>query len=514
MADCPKNSIDSNVAGLRYAEEVCLKQLPVLAVDGFDPTWLPLDPNSFSDFGGDLKTVARNPINPSRQRRKGVITDLDASGGFQQDLTQMNLRGLFQGFMFATWRQRPQTAKFVGAATPVTAVAGTAKQYSTTLTGVVAGDVIVAAGFAQAANNGVRHVTAAAGGNITVAEALADETTPPTSATLRVVAKRFASADLSIVLNGTLARLTSAAVDMSTLGFILGEWIYLGSDTPANRFANNVGFARIGAINEDYIEFDKTDWVPAAEAGTAKLIEFYLGDILKNEEDPALIVRRSYDLERTVGNDADGVMSEHITGAVPNQLTINVKQADKITADLTFVGCDHEQRDGDDGLKGGTRPDLLIEDAFNTSSDFARIKLASVTGTNSYPTPIFAYSTDLTLTINNNVSGSKALGVLGNFDTDVGMFEVGGSVTAYFADMAGTRAVRNNADITLDVAIVKNNAGMLFDIPLLSLGNGRLAVEMNKKITLPLDLTAAENVNGYTLLFQTFAYLPSLANPN
>jgi hypothetical protein len=515
---CPSNSIDSNVAGLRYAEEVCLKVLPNPDPpfnDPHGPIWYPLDPNSFTDFGGQLTTVARNPINPSRQRRKGVVTDLDASGGINQDLTQTNLLRLFQGFVFASWRQKGTTTPYNTAAVAITAVDGTDKTYATTAVAQFkSGNVVAASGFVAAANNGIKHVTASASGEVTVSEVLADEASPPAAAALRVVGHKFAAADMSIVLNGALARLTTVAADFTTMGLIPGEWIYLGSDAAGGRWDVSNGFARIGVVSAKYLEFDKTDWVPQAEAGAGKTIEIYFGDVLKNEDDPALIVRRSYDLERTLGNDTVGPMSEHIIGAVPNQLTLNMKQADKITADLTFVACSHEQRDGTDGLADGDRPSLAPEDAFNTSSDFSRIKLASVSETNSAPTPLFAFATDLTLTVNNNVSGAKALGVLGSFDTDVGTFEVGGSITAYFADMAGVRAVRNNADITLDIAIVKHNAGLVFDVPLLGLGNGRLAVEQNKKITLPLDISAAESEFGHTLLIQSFGYLPNFASPN
>jgi hypothetical protein len=237
----------------------------------------------------------------------------------------------------------------------------------------------------------------------------------------------------------------------------------------------------------------------------------FMGDVLKNEDDPTLIKRRTYQIERTLGNDDNGPMSELLTGAVANQFTLNMKQAAKIDYDLTFTACDNEQRTGTDGLKDGTRPSIVEADAYNTTSDFSRIRLSSVDPANSAPTPLFAYSTEMTITINNNVTANKALGVLGAFDTSAGMFEVGGAITAYFADMAGVQAVRNNADITLDVCMAKANAGIVFDVPLLALGNGRLAVTADQAITLPLDSTAAVSKFGHTLLFQVFSYLPNKA---
>ena len=149
--------------------------------------------------------------------------------------------------------------------------------------------------------------------------------------------------------------------------------------------------------------------------------------------------------------------------------------------------------------------------AFNTSSDITRIKLATVSTTDPAPSPLFAFATELNLSIKNNVSPNKAVGVLGAFDTTTGNFEVSGSMTAYFASVSAVQAVRNNSDITLDVIMQKKNSAMVWDIPLLSLGDGRLSVEQDQPITLPLETTAAESSFGHTLLFVNFSYLPDVA---
>ena len=516
MAVCPKYKIDSNATGLRYAEEVCLKQLPTLAADGFDPTWIALEPNTYSDFGGNITTVARNPINQSRQRKKGVVTDLEASGGFQQDLTLFNFRDLAQGFMFADLREKKTTAPNNGTGQAVTAVDAATKTYTTAAgggTGFVAGHLVVAEGFGITANNGVKTVVSSTGTTVVVNEVIADEAAPPAAALLAVVGYQGAVGTLSIALNGDLVRLVSTAgVDFTTLGLIPGEWIFIGGDATVNGFDDNGGFARISVIAAGYLEFDKVDWpTPVAEAGAAKLVNLYFGQVLKNESDPALIKRRTYQLERTLGEDANGTMSEYLVGAVANELTLNAPQAEKVTVDLTFVACDHQARNGLTGVKPGTRVGVVEGDAFNTSNDFARIKMA-VVGDDAAIMPLFAFASDLTLTINNNVSANKAVGVLGAFDLSAGTFEVGGSFTAYFASAESVQAVRNNADVTVDVIMVKNNQGILYDVPLLALGNGRLNVEQDQPITIPLETNAAESKFGHTLLWQFFPYLPNAAS--
>jgi len=502
------NKIDSNITGLRFAEEVSLKTLPG------SPVWYPLEPNSYSDFGGQIKTVARNPINPTRQRKKGVTTDLDASGGFNTDLTLTNMTRLLQGIFFADIREKKTTAPMNTTADTVSTINTGTKTFTVSAggTGFLANNLVMGANFGVAANNGIFTVASSTATTVVTSETPSAET-PPANASLTVVGHQFPSADASIVMNGNLVRLQSAGVNMTTLGLIAGEWIYLGGDAAATTFNSvNKGFARIGTITNTYIEFDKVSWTGAvADVGTGKTIRIFFGSVLRNETTAALIKRRTYQLERTLGDDGSGVQSEYLVGAVPNEFTLNIAQADKATCDVTFVAVDNETRTGAIGVKSGTRPTLVNSAAFNTSSDITRIKLASVSATDPAPTALFAFATEMKLTIKNNVSPNKAIGTLGAFDTSVGTFEVGGSLTAYFASVAAAAAVRNNSDITIDILMQKKNSALLWDVPLLSLGDGRLSVEQDQPITIPLETNAAESKFGNTLLFQYFMYLPDVA---
>ena len=503
------NKIDSNITGLRFAEEASLKVLPG------SPVWYPLEPNSYSDFGGQIKTIARNPINASRQRKKGVTTDLDASGAFNQDLTLTNMNRLLQAFMFADMREKKKTNGMNAVADTIASVTSGTKTFALSGGGVgfKQGHLIEADGFSTPANNGI--FTLASDGTalaVVTTEALVTEAAPPATASLAVVGFQFPSADVQITMNGNLVRLTSVATAMNTLGLIPGEWIYIGGDAIGTTLAINKGFARISSIGALYLEFDKVSWTGAiAEVGTGKTLRIFYGDVIKNESTPALIKRRTLQIERQLGDDGGGTQSEYLVGAVANELTMNISQADKITTDLSFIAVDNEQRTGAVGLKVGSRPTLVDSAAFNTSSDITRIKLSLVSATDPAPTPLFAFATEMSLSIKNNVTPNKAVGVLGAFDTSAGTFEVGGSMTAYFASVAAVKAVRDNSDVTLDMVMLKKNNALLWDIPLLSLGDGRLSVEQDKSITLPLETNAAESKFGHTLLFQVFGYLPDAA---
>jgi hypothetical protein len=620
--------IDSNVTGLRYQEELCIG-----VAESTNP-WIPLEPNSYDDFGGEFSTVARNPINAGRQRQKGVLVDLDAAGGIQSDLTQDNLQDVLQGFFFADLRRkadvgadrsprrggiqgefedylitdidttadtitvdsrvalsaavvvggtgyavgdvvqvtdanatinarfivtgetggivdtvaltltgftgglegRTHTDTGVGAATTVVTGSG-----SGTLTLTVTygdglewqeGDLLWLTGNNDAANDGLKTVAAAhAGSNvISVDENLTTDATPAATATMTTVGFEGNAGDLDIDASGALPQLTTAAEDFQTMGLIPGEWIWIGGDLAAQRFTNlnadgdevNNGWARIHTVATGALTFDKTRFVMTTEASTTETVRLYYGRVLKNEADPTLQVRRTYQLERQLGApDADlpaEIQAEYLEGWVPNELTFNFATADKVTVDLSGNATNVSTVDGPTALKAGSRPALVSGDAFNTSNDVARLKLSVLDRTaGSSPSALFAFLTEFSVNINNNISPNKAISVLGAFDMTAGQFNVEGSMEAYFADVTAVASIRNNDDVTLDFAMVKGatgfKAGILVDVPLITLGDGRLDVAQDEPITLPLDIPAgADRVFDHTALMMFFDHLPDLAD--
>lgn len=518
MAQVPK--IDSNITGLAYAEEASLGLLPGEGGLGGSPVWKRLNPNSYNDFGGEVVTVAPNPINPSRQRRKGVTTDLNASGGFNHNLTYTNLTDLMQGVFFADLREQPEL--------PVTQVdvdlANPDEYQMADTTGFIVGQLIIGKNFANAANNALNQITAiVANVSVEVADGQLVDETPGADAAIKVVGFQFADADAVIDVSGNLPALTSTAVaDLTTLGIVPGQWVYLGGDTAATQFTDavNNGFKRVRSVTADAITFDKSDATMVADAGVAgKTIQLFYGDVLRNETG-ALIKRRTYNIERTLGAPDDAlpaqIQSEVLKGAVPNEVAFNIPQADLASLDFTFVATDNEQRDGATGPKQTGVIEAVAASEYNTSSDIGRIRLATVSNVDEAPTALFAYVTEATININNNVTPNKAVGVLGAFDVTAGTFEVSGELTAYFSNVAATQAVRTNADVTLDISFVKDNTALIVDLPLISLGDGRLNVEVDQPITLPLSTDAASGQDvstdlDHTALITYFDYVPTAA---
>lgn len=486
--------LDSNLTGLRYANEL-------IGTPGTLPgsdVWHPLDPNSYGDFGATVETVKRDPINASRQNRKGTLVTVDAAAAFQMDFTQEQMFDLMQGFFFADWRLKTELIP--------TAVSGTQYTVPSGGTGFLVNSLLFGFGFAVTGNNGLHGPVTASTGTTVSAPGLATET-PPATCRITRVGHQGASGDITWTFSGGVMTLGATTLNFTTLGLIPGEWIRIGGDAAGEQYTGTPlvnGFARIKTIAATAIVIDiHENGTPATDTGAAKTIRLWFGHVIKNESSPALIKIRTYQFERYLADAAIGY--EYLIGSFPNTLEFNMETAAKITGDLAFVSLD---RTSLVSPKAGTRPTVLNEEVFNTSNDFARLRLAKTSG----DVALFTYATELKLTIDNKIKTTKALGNLAAIGATSGNFTVEGSVEAYFTSDAAVTSVRANDSCSLDFGIVKANAGWYVDLPHLTLGDGRLKVEKDEAIKLPLNLMAVSHgVLDHTLLMVCYRYLPTAA---
>jgi tail tube protein len=501
-------TISSNITGLSFAEESTLGVLPVT------PIWFALEPNTYADFGATFTSIARETINATRQVLKGTITDLKAKGGFNIDMTQHNLQKLLQGFFYANIIEKPDTAPINGTAIPITST--TTTEYVASGGGLsvfLANMLIFAENFINSANNGLKQVASSATGEITPTGGGLVVETPPATAQIQACGYRATAGDLALSISGSFVLLSSTTLNFTTLGLNVGEWIYLGGDAAANAFATaaDTGYCRIYSIAANVLTFDLTSFTPVADSGAGKLIDIYFGKVLMNATTSGNIVVRSYNLERTLGNDGTGTQVEYLIGAVADTCTINVKDASKLTTDLSYVALNIADYTGATGVKSGTRVAALGEAAFNTSQNVYLSRLAPLNPSTLNPTAEYAYLQDLTIDIKNDVIANTAIGTLGGFSVNEGDFAVTGKLTAYFATVGAVAAIAANQSFCLQTILAQANAGFVFDIPQLTLGGGENKVAKDKPIMVDLTMNASKNANGYTMLSCFFQYLPTVA---
>jgi hypothetical protein len=511
--------IDSNATGLRFAFQTDI---------GVEPAgpWLPLEPNSYSDFGGNFSQTRRDPINPDRQNRKGMITDLESAGGFNSDLTRDERpQQLLQSFFFAALRRKSEFGNVPDGGTGAfTAITTSQYQAASGLTIFEVGRLVFAQNAGNSTNNGLKRVTTAAAGATTVAETLVAEASPPAALKLTEVGHQAASGDINVDAAGVFPALTSTTLDFTTLGLIPGECVFVGGDAANTFFSGNAvnnGFKRVRSIAAQRLEFDKSGAPMVTETGTGKTIQIFFGRVIRNEL-AALITRFLVNLERTLGapetTQPAQIQSEYVEDAVGNEFTLDLKSTDKAMFDMAFIAADYQVRSGVTGVKSGTRPPSRGFQGMNNSTDIRRFRLATVANDEA-PSALLSFCEEASVSINNNATIVKALGVLGGIDVVTGNFTVEGNVTAHFTTIDAIQAIRDNADVTLDVVLVSGNAGVSIDLPLITLGEGRLNVEKDQTIKLPVSLMAAtaESLQvgtalPHTMLMCFYDYLPTLAS--
>lgn len=504
----PVESISSNSTGLFAVEEV------IPGVTPANPVWVEKEPNSYSNFGAEIKTVQRTPINANRRNKKGTVVGYTAGASYETDLTATNMREDAQAFFFSDARRKSAIVATAVDADGFAVAAGGAAY--------VEGSIVVATGSSIDANNGM-HIVGPASDADTVDVAGLTAATGQAIGLIRA-GQQFAAGDVAVNVSGPLPALTSTAFDFTTLGLIPGEIVYLGGDDAATTFgADAMGWCRVKSVAAHSLVFDKTDFQFKANAGAGKTIQLFFGTVVR-DEDAALQKMRTFSIMRKIGapdlDAPNAVQAEVVTRCVANELKITVPEEDKVTCSLAFMGADSNYYDDvDTDLPGSSYINVVEADAINSTGDMKRARMVVYPNNhdNAAPQPIVAMFNSFDLTFNNQIKENKAVTRMGTFVLSPGNFAVSGSFTGYFTTLEAMRSIRNNADVSFMFAAWKANKGVALDIPMITLASKGLDVKQNEPVMIPIDSDAStgrkyDDAMAHTALMVFYDYLPNVAN--
>ena len=298
-------AISSNKTQLSIAVEQSIGTL--LGTNG--DIWTPYEPNGYDDVGGEITTAPRKPIKSDRMGRKGPVVDVEAKAGFNSDLTYSNMFSLLEGYLYSVARRKVE--KINANDTEITDISSDVITVDADGDDFRVRDLVLGAGFTNSGNNAVHVVASSTSTTVTTGATTTDEATIPTDASLVVVGHEFASGDAEILTTSgfpTLITNPSTGKDLTELGILPGETVYIGGDLTAEKFATaaNNGYARVRSVTANEMVFDKTQGTMVTDDGTGKTIRIFLGRLLKNEVG-SLIVRKTFQIERQLGAPNDSL---------------------------------------------------------------------------------------------------------------------------------------------------------------------------------------------------------------
>ncbi len=408
---------DSNQVQLAYVTEATLGTTPVT------PSMKKIR------FTGESLVHNITNIQSNEIRTDRMIADLVQTGAvnagsvnfeFSFPLTRTFFSDHLESTLYNVWTLAPE--KFnVTSDSDITDAGTVADTYAVDADGTdfVAGHLVRASAFTESANNQLFKVASSTGTTVVgTSLSLTAETSPPANARLKVVGFQGASADITAETNS----LDSTALDMTTLGLQVGQWLKIGGTAAGDKFATAADndWVRIsGTITATSIPLDNLPSSWAADTGTGKTIKVWFGDVLKNGTTQKSFTIEKGFLEQTTPT------YEDLLGMVVGGMNLNVAADAIMTGDFSYMGMTSTI---DETALDATPEAASTEGVLNAVANVGRIAEAgtAVVGPN--------YMQSLTMALNNNLREKKAIGTLGLIDVGTGSFEVTGNLTAFFGN--------------------------------------------------------------------------------
>lgn len=490
------------------------------------------------DIGGlsnEVKKAIFTPLSDDRSDRTGTVTLNSAKvDGVKTVLKQHNLVGFLASALMANINQPPSTKPLYGltSSTPITGMTTTVLTASGggVSTRFKVRDIVQLRGWTNTALNVKTFLTAVDTTTMTLNDTLAE--TESISGTARYVDKvghRFASGVLSLAVSGSTVVLASSDTSgdgaFDTMGFELGQWVFVGGDSSATKFASNgVGLARISAIAASSLTFDLVTWAPTNDSGTSKTIELYWGSCIKNRSSEANILSWYWTIAGKLGLDNDGQMIHLAKSAMLDELKLTMPRPDDnsmVMAEMNFIPTAYFAYAGSDA---GSAPSSNILSAtsevsdtfYTTSSDF-RIAKVYKYGTGANPTNQYALITDIEISTKNNLEAQAFVTNSVYSDVVAKNLEITGKFNAALSTITPLNDIKNDTKYGMLLywshTFDGRKCGIIIDIPYVDVTTtGTKVSKGDAIITIPVDFRATWDATKLTTMsFQVCDSLPDWA---
>lgn len=332
----------------------------------------------------------------------------------------------------------------------------------------IAGHMVQATGFTNAANNQVFRATSVTSTTVVGGASTVNETAPPFGAILKAVGWRGASADISLsttgLLTGAQCKVVSATVDWNAAGIVIGSWVKVSgfTDTANGNVGGNnvwgkvVGFSGSGnkELNLSNCHFTTaagvtTDVTPVAEVATGKTVTVWFGDRIRNGT-----TNRSFFIEK--GYMGQATPSYHVyNGLRFGGLTLNQSAGQKVTGSFDLLGMNSTSST----TALGTPAAASTDDIFNAVSDLQRI--AEAGSNHSMPN---SYN-QLNIAISNGLREQTAMGSFSAVGVGLGRFTVRLTGQAYFGSLALYNKFRNQTVTEYSQRYARGSKAMVLTFP-------------------------------------------------
>lgn len=355
------------------------------------------------------------------------------------------------------------------------------------------GHLVRFTGFTNAANNGLfRCSTASTTVPAFTGAGLVAEAVPPAAARMKVVGAQGASADITATATG----LGSTALDFTTLGLSVGQWIKIGdASNAAFQFATAAlnDWARITAIGATALTLDNLPSGWTTDSGTGKTIRFFFGDTIKNGT-----TRSSLSIERGFLDQASPTYILQ-KGMVAGQMALNFTTEQIITGSFNLRGLSGTQGTSANGASYDAAPTQRVMSA---NVNVGRIAEAGSV----IASPNFIRAMQVQL--DNNLRPITAVGTVGAVELGAGECAVTGSLEAYFGSNALLAKLLAGTVSNLNARAAIDNQAIIVGLPRVTFtGGSPSAAGKNQDITIPLSFQASiDTVTNAVMLCDRLEY--------